>query len=127
MCAELVLSVVGYIPTGENAMNAQDLLKTHRLAHNEDVPRLVDVANQQPDLIIVRNLFYDDHYTLSEYAVGPFNCVKEGDFNVLVGLTKETRTPSKLRFVNSVVELFYADTRWEQPSLGGVRLYLPKD
>lgn len=108
------------------------LLAGHVHVTNDDVARLVEVANQDLDSVWVREIFYDKSYPLSQIAHGRFLWRREGDYQVMVGFDCNN-VQSKIRIVDDQgsVELskweYRAWTTWWPPAFGSVRILLPRD
>lgn len=90
-----------------------------------DLIEVVRVARMSPDKVMVRDIYNDHIFPLTDIAKGPFYFVPSEC--VMTGNDIEGKA-MKLRIVNEgVVELCDEGSfEWRRPSLGSVRIYTPK-
>ena len=109
-------------------MDLNELHHGYRAAVAKDIPLLVTMANRDPDNVWVRDLFFGGSpFPLSDVACAPFGFDIEAGENVMHGIDKTTGQPAKLRLRGDVVEIkndYFKE--WTPASMGGVRIYVPK-
>ncbi len=108
-------------------MELKVLLREYRLARDSDLTTICRLAHHNdPNQVMVRNMFFDELYSLRKVARGPFSHVFEDGCQVLVGHDRSTGKETRLRITGEVVELRYPPSpEWVAPAAGGIRLYIP--
>jgi hypothetical protein len=112
--------------TLERVMNLEYLIAHFRVARNEDMPRIVAQANADPRLVMVRDMYHDDIFSLNDMADGPYSLECENGLHVIVGTDKKTGVNARARIVNDVVEVINGHfASWTKIAMGSVKLYVP--
>ena len=110
--------------------NPPSLKHTHRTAQGEDLPLICKIMKKGPASIYVRDLnSVDKPFLFTEVAKGPFTTEFIFGHHVLHGRDIKTNQRKSLRITdtNHVVELStHENTEWCTPSLGAIRLLIPK-
>jgi hypothetical protein len=116
----------------EVSMNADDLSVTHckvEVKTKEDLFELVSVFNKQTDEVMIRNIYHNEIFPLSDVARGPFVCLLDSEGSPFIKGFTIAGEAAKIRLIeNGVVELDDGNPQypgWRQPSLSGVRIYVP--
>jgi hypothetical protein len=117
---------------GAIVKSLSDLTKSHRLAHGEDIPRIFELlqGGNLLDSVLVRDLNSVDQgvYPLTDVARRPFTTEFVFGYHVLHGIDLTTGGRRSLRITEGgVVELSVeGNSDWFPPSMGSVRLYIPR-
>ena len=108
-------------------MDIQELCTNYRIATSNDLEVLLHLANTSPQKIFVRDMFHDQIMSFTDFAEGTFQILSEENNPVILGQDSKTKTAAKFRIVNDVVQVVNDTFKtWTAPSLGGIRLYIPK-
>lgn len=108
-------------------MELEVLLREYRLARDSDLTMICRLAHHNdPNQVMVRNMFFDEIYSLRKVARKHLRHVFENGHQVLVGYDRSTGNEARLRVRGDIVELRYPpSSEWVAPAGGGIRLYIP--
>jgi hypothetical protein len=98
-----------------------------RVAETKDTKHVCALMNKNPHNVFVRDVNGGAITAVTNFTVGPFTLLKEEGVEYIVGWEIEKDRERHLRIVeNDIVELRNPREAWHQPSLGAIRLYIPK-
>lgn len=112
-------------------MNIEELLKTHKMATEEDLLCVLEMIQRNPSLVVIRDVNGGPIEEFTHYASGPFSIQSDEESLYIRGYDHRDKQERHLRLVDKdeakgVVELRHPNQPWYTPQFGAIRIYMHK-